>query len=116
MRLSALMQKLGAVVLLCGLPVSIAHAVEQVDISPCLAAVASDEVEKALAVCSAVIDNEKTAEPDRLKAMIARCALLARHGPGCSRARELDPNSEKDMANQREMMRELEQLRAQQRQ
>jgi tetratricopeptide (TPR) repeat protein len=54
-------------------------AVEPVDVAPCLAATAVDDVEKAASVCAEAIDNEKTAKPDRIKALIARAALLARH-------------------------------------
>jgi len=72
-------------------------AAEQVDIGPCLAATAADDVDKA-AVCGPLIDNEKTARPDRVKALIARGALLARHDQidraiaDYSRALMLDPS------------------------
>jgi len=106
-RLRAVIVKLAAAVLLCGLSVAMACAAtgsdqsvaEQVDISPCLAAIASDDVEKAVSACSAVIDNEKTAKPDRLKALIARGAYLDRHDridpaiADYSRALQLDPSS-----------------------
>jgi len=54
-------------------------AVVQVDIAPCLAASAADDMNKANAACASVIDNEKTAKADLVKALIARGALLARH-------------------------------------
>ncbi|OPY99706.1 hypothetical protein A5906_29020 [Bradyrhizobium sacchari] len=54
-------------------------AVTQVDIAPCLAATATDDVEKANSACAAVIDNEKTPKADLVKALIARGALYARH-------------------------------------
>jgi tetratricopeptide (TPR) repeat protein len=54
-------------------------AVAQVDIAPCLAATAADDMDKAAPACAAVIDNEKTAKPDLVKALIARGALYARH-------------------------------------
>jgi len=72
-------------------------AVAQVDIAPCLAATAADDMDKANAACAAVIDNEKTAKADLVKALIARGALLARHDQidraiaDDSRALQLDP-------------------------
>lgn len=72
-------------------------AVAQIDIAPCLAAVAADDVDKANSACAAVIDNEKTAKADLVKALVARGALLARHDQidraiaDDSRALQLDP-------------------------
>lgn len=72
-------------------------AVPQVDIAPCLTAAAADDMDKANSACAAVIDNEKTAKPDLVKALVARGALLARHGQidraidDDSRALQLDP-------------------------
>jgi tetratricopeptide (TPR) repeat protein len=54
-------------------------AVVQVDVAACLAATAADDLERADPACAAVIDNEKTAKPDLVKALVARGALLARH-------------------------------------
>lgn len=54
-------------------------AVVQVDAAACLAAASADDMEKAGPACAAVIDNEKTAKPDLIKALIARGAMLARH-------------------------------------
>ncbi len=54
-------------------------AVIQVDVAPCLAATAADDIDKAATACAAVIDNEKTAKGDLIKALIARAALYARH-------------------------------------
>lgn len=54
-------------------------AVVQVDVAACLSATAADDMEKAGPACAAVVDNEKTAKPDLIKALIARGALLARH-------------------------------------
>lgn len=76
-----------AVAVLSALPIGAAHAatggepaaVTQVDIAPCLAAAAADDMDKATSACAAVIDNEKTAKADLVKALIARGALLARH-------------------------------------
>lgn len=53
--------------------------VVQVDVAACLSATAADDMDKAGPACAAVIDNEKTAKPDLIKALIARGALLARH-------------------------------------
>lgn len=44
----------------------------QVDPAPCLAAAASGEDDKIVSACGALIDNEKTAKPDRIKALLAR--------------------------------------------
>jgi tetratricopeptide (TPR) repeat protein len=86
MGFSALIQFSG-VVLLCALSLGAAHAatggepavVAQVDIAPCLTAAAADDLDKAAPACAAAIDNEKTAKPDLIKALIARGALYARH-------------------------------------
>lgn len=85
MRLSVLIQFFGAV-LLCALSLNAALAatggepvtVPEVDIAACLAATAADDMDKAGPACAAVIDNEKTAKPDLIKALIARGALYAR--------------------------------------
>ncbi len=72
-------------------------AVVQVDLESCLAATATDGVDKAATACAAVIDNEKTAKADLIKALIARGALYARHDQvdraiaDASRALLLDP-------------------------
>lgn len=72
-------------------------AVVQVDVAACLSATAADDMDKASPACAAVIDNEKTAKPDLIKALVARGALLARHGQidraiaDDSRALLLDP-------------------------
>ncbi|MBR0778728.1 hypothetical protein JQ625_28205 [Bradyrhizobium diazoefficiens] len=86
MRSSFLIQ-LSALALLCALSLRPSQgatggepaAVAQVDIAPCLAAAAADDLDKASPACAAVIDNEKTEKPDRIKALIARGALYARH-------------------------------------
>lgn len=72
-------------------------AVVQVDLEACLSAAAADDLDKAAAACAAVIDNEKTAKADLIKALIARGALHARHDQidraiaDDSRALSLDP-------------------------
>src|ERR1700712_5496407 len=43
-----------------------------IDPAPCMAAAAADDAEAIMAVCGPLIDNEKTARADRLKALIAR--------------------------------------------
>jgi len=50
----------------------------QVDPAPCVAAAASNEDDKSIEVCGALIDNEKTARADRVKALIARGDAFAR--------------------------------------
>lgn len=54
-------------------------AVVQVDVAACLAAVTADDMDRAGPPCAAVIDNEKTAKPDLIKALVARGGLFARH-------------------------------------
>jgi len=71
--------------------------VPQVDVAPCLAAAAADDLDKASSACAAVIDNEKTAKADLVKALVARGVLYARHDQidraiaDDSRALQLDP-------------------------
>ncbi|WP_439371433.1 hypothetical protein ACRQ5Q_38130 [Bradyrhizobium sp. PMVTL-01] len=72
---------------LSALPIGAVHAatggepaaVTQVDIAACLAATAADDIDKANSACAAVIDNEKAAKADLVRALIARGALHARH-------------------------------------
>lgn len=72
------------VLLLCG---GIARAlatgadtatVPAVDPGPCMAAIAASDDARILDACGALIDNEKTAKADRLKALIARSGALVR--------------------------------------
>ncbi|MDH2352814.1 hypothetical protein QCM80_19440 [Bradyrhizobium sp. SSUT112] len=91
--------------LFCALSLAVARAatggepvaVPQVDVAPCLAAAAADDIDKAATACAAVIDNEKTAKEDMIKALIARGGLYARHDQvdraiaDDSRALQLDP-------------------------
>jgi tetratricopeptide (TPR) repeat protein len=104
MRPFVLIRSFGVAALWCALSVFACAAtggepatIEQVDIAPCLAATAAGDVDKAASECAAVIDNEKTAKPDRVKALVARGALLARHDQidaaiaDDSRALQLDP-------------------------
>jgi tetratricopeptide (TPR) repeat protein len=44
----------------------------QIDPAPCVAAAAADDADKIIAVCGALVDNDKTLKPDRIKALIAR--------------------------------------------
>ena len=86
MRFQNLIQS-SAAILLCALSLAAAQAatggepaaVIQVDVAPCLSAAAADDMDKAALACAAVIDNEKTAKGDLIKALIARGALYARH-------------------------------------
>jgi len=50
----------------------------QVDPAPCLAAAAANDDDKVVPLCSTVIDHEKTAKPDRIKALIVRAAAFER--------------------------------------
>jgi len=49
-----------------------------VDPAPCLAAAAANDDDKIVPLCSTLIDNEKTAKPDRIKALTARAATFER--------------------------------------
>jgi tetratricopeptide (TPR) repeat protein len=104
---SALVLSLGATALLWSLPAQRAGAatgsepavVVPVDVGPCLAAASVDDDDKVDRLCTAAIDDEKTAKPDRIKALTARGAHFARRGmtdraiADYSRAVELDPSS-----------------------
>ena len=50
----------------------------QVDPAPCVAAAAADDADKIIAICGALIDNEKTLRADRIKALIARAGAFDR--------------------------------------
>jgi len=52
--------------------------VPPVDPAACWAAIAAGDDDKVTADCGALIDNEKTAKADRIKALVARAAVLAR--------------------------------------
>jgi tetratricopeptide (TPR) repeat protein len=49
-----------------------------VDPAACMAAIAANDDDKVMAECGALIDNEKTAKADRIKALVARAAVFAR--------------------------------------
>ena len=51
---------------------------EQIDSSPCLTAVTTREDDKIIAGCGALIDNDKAAKADRIKAATARAAAYER--------------------------------------
>src|SRR5436309_2297283 len=55
-----------------------ADTVPPVEPGPCLSAIAANDDDKVVADCGALIDNEKTAKADRLKALVARAAAFAR--------------------------------------
>jgi tetratricopeptide (TPR) repeat protein len=50
----------------------------QVEPAPCFAAISAVDDDKILAVCGALIDNDKTARADRIKALIARAGVFSR--------------------------------------
>jgi tetratricopeptide (TPR) repeat protein len=52
--------------------------VPPVDPAACMAAIAGSDDDKVTAECSTLIDNEKTAKADRVKALAARAAAFAR--------------------------------------
>lgn len=55
-----------------------------VDTAPCFAAIVAADDDRVLAVCGDLIGHEKTAATDRVKALAARAAVLARRA-------QLDP-------------------------
>lgn len=66
-----------AAVMLCGASPGFATGDKpstdpQVDAAPCVAAAAGNDADSVIAVCGALIDNAKTAKPDRIKALVAR--------------------------------------------
>jgi tetratricopeptide (TPR) repeat protein len=50
----------------------------QVDTVPCMAAIAAHDDDKVIAICSPLVDNDKTLKVDRVKALIARAAAYDR--------------------------------------
>lgn len=69
--------------ILCGACPAFATSAEpvtdpQVDPAPCVAAAAADDADKIIAICGALIDNDKTLKPDRIKALIARAGAYNR--------------------------------------
>jgi tetratricopeptide (TPR) repeat protein len=50
----------------------------QVDAAPCVAAVAAGDNDRIIAVCGALVDNEKTPKADRIRALIARAGAWDR--------------------------------------
>lgn len=50
----------------------------QLDPAACLAAAAANDGDRAVPLCSTLIDNEKTAKGDRIKALIARAGAFER--------------------------------------
>ena len=50
----------------------------QVETAPCMAAIAANDDDRIVAVCGALIDNDKTAKADRVKALTARAGAYDR--------------------------------------
>jgi tetratricopeptide (TPR) repeat protein len=50
----------------------------QIDPAPCVATAAADDADKIIAVCGALVDNDKTLRADRIKALIARAGAYGR--------------------------------------
>ena len=50
----------------------------QLDPAPCFAAAAANDDDKIVPLCSALIDNEKTTKPDRIRALTGRAAAFER--------------------------------------
>jgi tetratricopeptide (TPR) repeat protein len=54
------------------------ETVPLVNTAPCLSAISAADDDKVVSECAGVIDNEKAARADRVKALIARAAVFAR--------------------------------------
>lgn len=52
----------------------------QIDSAPCMAALSAGDDDTIIAVCAALIGNDKAPKPDRIKAAIARASALDRKG------------------------------------
>ena len=50
----------------------------QIDPAPCVAAALANDADKIIAICGALVDNEKSLRPDRIKALIARAGAYDR--------------------------------------
>ena len=50
----------------------------QLDPAPCVAATAANDDDRIIALCGVLVDNEKTAKGDRIKALIARAGAYDR--------------------------------------
>jgi len=53
-------------------------AAPPVDAAPCVAAAAADDADTIIAVCGALIDNDRTSKADRIQALIARAGAYDR--------------------------------------
>jgi tetratricopeptide (TPR) repeat protein len=51
---------------------------QRIDPAPCIAAVTANDDDQIVAICSPLIDNEKTVKADRIKALIARAVVYDR--------------------------------------
>jgi tetratricopeptide (TPR) repeat protein len=49
-----------------------------IDPAPCFAAISANDDDKIAALCGGLIDNDKTAKPDRIRALIARATMFSR--------------------------------------
>src|ERR1700712_3701535 len=54
--------------------------VPKIDPAPCIAAATARDDDRVIAACAALIESEKTAAPDRIKALIARAGAYERTG------------------------------------
>ena len=50
----------------------------QIDPAPCVAAALTNDADKIIAICGALVDNEKSLRADRIKALIARAGAYDR--------------------------------------
>jgi len=50
----------------------------QIDPAPCVAAAGANDSDRIIAVCGALVDNDKTLKADRIKALIARAGAYDR--------------------------------------
>ena len=81
--LTALMASLAVVCMVLpdrALAATVEPTGEQIDSAPCMAALTANDDEKVIAVCGALIGNDKAPKADRIKAVIARAAAYDRKG------------------------------------
>src|SRR5882672_2597675 len=81
---TTLVAVLGAgALILCGACPALATSTEpvrdpQIDPAPCVAAVAANDADGIIAICGALVDNDRTVRADRIRALIARAGAYNR--------------------------------------
>ena len=82
--LAILASGIGLAVLACALPdralaaSNVAIVIPPIDPASCVAAATASDDDKIIASCSPLIDSDKTGQPDRIKALVARAGAYDR--------------------------------------